>query len=107
MLIGKDMPMYLWAEAIQYATWLKNHFPLHAIPGYTPHALVYKTKPDLGDAHEFGCKVYVHRSDGGKLEARTSKAIFVGIDKQSKAYRIYWANQRKVSIERNMTFTPL
>jgi transposase InsO family protein len=93
MLIRKDMPMYLWAEAIQYATWLTNRFPSRAIPGYTPHALVYKTKLDLGDAHEFGCKVYVHRSDGGKLEARASEAVFVGIDEQSKAYRIYWANQ--------------
>jgi hypothetical protein len=60
-----------------------------------PHRLVYKTKPDLGDAHKFGCKVYVHRSDGGKLEACASEAVFVGINKQSKAYRIYWANQQK------------
>jgi hypothetical protein len=89
MLIGKDMPMYLWAKAIQYTTWLKNHFPSHAIPGYMPHALVYKTKPDLGDVHEFGCEVYVHCLDSGKLEAHASKAVFVGIDEQSKAYRIY------------------
>jgi hypothetical protein len=93
ILIRKNMPMYLWAEAIQYATWLKNHFPSCAIPGYKPHALVYKAKPDLGDAHEFGCKVYVHRSDRGKLEACASEAVFVGIDEQLKAYRIYWANQ--------------
>jgi hypothetical protein len=52
-----------------------------------PHALVYKTKLDLIDAHEFGCKVYIHRSDGGKLEAHASEAVFVGIDEQSKAYR--------------------
>ena len=107
MLLGKDMPMYLWAEAIQYATWLKNRFPSRAIPGYTPHALVYKTKPNLGNAHEFGCKVYVHTTDGGKLEARASEAIFVGIDEQSKGFRIYWPHHRKVSVERNVVFEPL
>jgi transposase InsO family protein len=60
MLIGKDMPMFLCAEAIQYAAWLKNRFPSCAIPGYTLHTLIYKTKPNLANAHEFGSKVYVH-----------------------------------------------
>jgi hypothetical protein len=89
MLIGKNMPMFLWAEAIQYATWLKNQFPLHVIPGYTPHTLIYKTKSNLANAHKFGSKVYVYTTDGGKLEACVYKAIFVGIDEQSKAYQVY------------------
>jgi hypothetical protein len=107
MLIGKDMPMFLWAEAIQYATWLKNQFPSRAIPGYTLHTLIYKMKPNLANTHEFGSKVYVHTTDGGKLKARASEAVFVGIDEQLKAYRVHWANQCRVSVERNVTFAPL
>jgi hypothetical protein len=68
MLIGKDMPMFLWAEAIQYAAWLKNWFPSRAIPGYTPHTLIYKMKPNLANTHEFGSKVYVYTTDGGKCK---------------------------------------
>jgi hypothetical protein len=107
MLIGKDMPMFLWAEAIQYSTWLKNQFPSRAMPGYMPHTLIYKMKPNLANVHEFRSKVYVHTMDGRKLEARASEAIFVGIDKQSKAYWVYWANQCSVSVKRNVTFAPL
>jgi hypothetical protein len=36
-----------------------------------------------------------------------TKAIFVGIDKQSKAYWVYWANQHRISVEQNVTFAPL
>jgi hypothetical protein len=70
MLLARDMPKYLWAEAINYATWLKNRLPSRAIPGYTLYELVNKSKPNLAQAHEFGAKVYVHLQDAGKLEAK-------------------------------------
>jgi hypothetical protein len=107
MLIAKDMPLFLWAEAINYATWLKNRLPSRAIPGHTPYSLIHKSKPSLALAHEFGCKVYVHTTDNGKLEPRAEEAKFVGVDEQSKGYRIYWATQRKISVERNVTFPPI
>jgi hypothetical protein len=57
-------------------------------------------------AHEFGAPCFVHLQDVGKLDARAEEAVFVGVDAQSKAYRIYWAGKRRVSVERNVTFTP-
>jgi hypothetical protein len=80
MLIDKDMPMFLWAEAIQYATWLKNQFSSHTIPGYMPHTLIYKMKPNLANMHKFRSKVYMHTMNGRKLKACTSEVVFVGID---------------------------
>ena len=63
------MPMFLWPEAINYTTWLKNRLPSRAIPGETPYSIIHKTKPNLAQAHEFGGRVYVHSNAGGKLEA--------------------------------------
>jgi transposase InsO family protein len=65
MLLGQDMPKILWVEALNYATWLKNHLPSHATPGKTPHELVNKSKPNLTLAHEFSTPVYVHVITGG------------------------------------------
>jgi hypothetical protein len=107
MLLGRDQPKYLWAEAINYATWLKNQFPSCAMPETIPYALINKTKPSLAMAHEFGIMVYVHTTAGGKLKARANAAIYVGVDEESKGYRIWWANKRRVSIERNITFPPM
>ena len=106
MLLARELPKYLWAEAINYATWLKNRLPSRAIPGHTPYDLIHKTKPNLAQAHEFGAKVYVHQQDSGKLEARAVEAVFVGVDDQSKGYRIYWPGKRWVSVERNVSFVP-
>jgi hypothetical protein len=89
MILGKDMPKYLWAEAVNYATWLKNCLPSKATPGSTPYELVRNSKPDLSQAHEFGVKVFVHVLEAGKLEARAEEAVFVGVDTESKGYRVY------------------
>jgi hypothetical protein len=106
MLLGQNLPKFLWAEAIHYVVWLKNRLPSRAIPGHTPHDLVHNAKPNLACAHEFGAKVFIHLQDVGKLEPRAEEAVFVGVDEQSKGYRIYWPEKRKVSVERNVSFVP-
>jgi hypothetical protein len=50
--------------------------------------------------------VYVHVATGGKLEVKAEEATFVGVDQESKGYRI-WAGKPKVSIEQNVTFPPM
>jgi hypothetical protein len=62
---------------------------------------------NLALAHEFSTLVYVHVTTGGKLEVKAEEATFVGVDQESKGYRIWWAAKRKVSIERNVTFLPM
>lgn len=89
-----------------YITWLKNHLPSRAIPGHTPYEFVHKTKPNLAQAHEFGARVYVHLQDAGKLEAKAEEAIFIGVDDESKGYRIFWPQKCCVSIECNVSFIP-
>jgi hypothetical protein len=107
MLITKQLPKYLWVEAVSYATWLKNRLPSWAIPGTTSFELVRKTKPNLAQAHEFGTRVYVHLLNAGKLEARAEEAIFVSVDAESKGYRVYWMGKHQVLVERNITFAPM
>jgi hypothetical protein len=107
MLLGRDQPKYLWAEAVHYATWLKNRLSSCATPETTPYALVNKTKPSLAMAHEFGIMVYVHTTTGGKLKVRANTAVYVGVDEESKGYHIWWANKRRVSIEQNIAFPPM
>ena len=106
MLIGRDMPKFLWGEAISYASWLRNRLPSRATPGHTPYDLVNGKCPDVSSAHEFGTRLYVHSADGRKLEARADEAYFVGVDGESKGYRVYWPSKRRISVERNVSFAP-
>jgi hypothetical protein len=106
MLITKDLPKFLWAEAVNYATWLKNCLLSRAIPGTTLYKLVHKMKLSLAQAHEFGSIVYVHLLDAGKLDPRAKEAVFVGVDVESKGYWVYWPSKHRVSVKRNVTFMP-
>jgi hypothetical protein len=99
MIIAKDLPKMLWAEAINYTTWLKNCLPSRAIPGHTPYELVHGTKPNLSQVHEFGMPVFVHVLEGGKLEPQVEEAVFVGIDGESKGYQVYWPMKKCISVE--------
>jgi hypothetical protein len=107
MLVARDLPKYLWAEVVNYMTWLKNCLPLRAIPGHTPYDLIHQRKPDLSMAHEFSSMVYILQQNIGKLEAKAEEALFVGIYNESKAYQVYWLMKHHVSVECNMMFVPL
>ncbi|OAX30483.1 hypothetical protein K503DRAFT_676267, partial [Rhizopogon vinicolor AM-OR11-026] len=52
--------------------------------------LVHGKCPNVSHAHKFGTRIYVHTLGSGKLEARAKEACFVGVDKESKGYRVYW-----------------
>src|SRR5204862_3719735 len=60
---------------------------------------------NLSDLHEWGCTVWV-KIDSGKLEAKAAEGRFVGYDAERKGYRVYWAEKRKITVERNVRFTP-
>lgn len=103
MLIHLKLPSFLWAEAIQHSVWLRNRSYTSSLPeAKTPYKISTRIKPDLTGLLEWGSKVWVKKLDVGKLKPRALEARFVGIDDESKGYRIYWPTHRKVSIERDV-----
>ena len=43
--------------------------------------------------------------DPGKLSARAVECRWLGFDPTSNGHRVWWPEQRKVSVERNLTFS--
>lgn len=62
---------------------------------------------DVSSFRRFGSEVFVmNRSSGkGKLEARSRKGIFVGYSSESKAYRIWLPEERRIDTSRDVSFT--
>ena len=57
-----------------------------------------REKLDLSAIYPWGCKAWVKRLDVGKLDPRAEECRFVGIDAESKGYRVYWPTKNRVSI---------
>lgn len=104
MLHASGLPKFLWGEAVKHAVYLKNRTSTKALDGKTPFEIFYGTKPNLSGLPEFGCEVWVHTTEGSKLDGRAVKGRWVGYDEESSGHRIYSPEKRTVSIQRSVKF---
>ena len=105
MLHESGLPKFLWAEATAHAVYLKNRTWTRTIGETTPFEIINGYKPNLKDLHPWGCKVRVHDDSGTKLDGRSKIGRWMGFDADTKdRHRIYWAEKRKVSVERSVKF---
>ena len=71
MLKESKLPKNLWAEAVNYHVWIRNCVPTCALTKLkTPFEMATGQKPDLSGVHPWGCRAWVKRLNGGKLEPR-------------------------------------
>ena len=107
MLIGANVPIFLWEYALQHATYLRERAPSKALPGITPYEAWHKTKPDVSHLREFGSPVYVliqGSQKPAKLLPKSKQQIFVGFDDGSKSIKYYNPETRRVLTSRNYRF---
>jgi len=55
-----DKPPFLWAEAFNWATHLKNRLPHAGLEGKTPYELLYQEQPSIKHFWPFWSKCYIH-----------------------------------------------
>ncbi|BBH04991.1 transposable element gene [Prunus dulcis] len=106
MLHGKGLPYYLWAEAVHTAVYLINRCPTRALGDKTPFEAYSGRKPGLAHLKIFGCVCYVHISTKvrQKLDAKSTKGIFVGYAICEKGYRVYDPATKKILLSRDVVF---
>ncbi|CAA7270362.1 unnamed protein product [Cyclocybe aegerita] len=108
MLHQSGLPRFLWGDAIMHAVWLKNRTSMQALDTMTPYEALTGDKPNLSNLPEWGCKVWVHDADNGKLDGCSKSGRWVGFDQDSThTHHIYLPEKRTVSIERNVKFSPV
>ena len=72
--------------------------------GTTPYTALTGKKCDLAKMHKFGSECYAYIQDKGKLDPRCEKGLFVGHDKGSPAYLVYYPTKGKVQKHRLVKF---
>ena len=106
MLWMRNMPAFLWAEAVATAAYVLNRLPTCRQKGTTPFELWTRKKPDLSHLRIFGCDAFVlmpavHRK---KLDRKAEKGIFVGYGKSDSIFRVYMPAKRNVFESREVNF---
>lgn len=102
-LIDSNLPKSLWHYAVQEAAYTRNRcFNKHI--GTTPYTALTGKKCDLAQMHKFGSECYAYKQDKGKLDPRCEKGLFVGHDKGSPAYLVYYPTKGKVQKHRLVKF---
>ncbi|QRV80823.1 Retrovirus-related Pol polyprotein from transposon TNT 1-94 [Ceratobasidium sp. AG-Ba] len=109
MRLAAQLPKYLWVEAFCHACYLKNcTYTCSLVEKKTPYELMYGVKPNVSTLREFRSPCWVLDQSGKntKLDAKSHKRTFVGIDVGGKAWR-YWSHeQQMVLVSRNVKFPP-
>ena len=105
MLHQSGLLKALWAEAVQYAIWLKNCTSTKALGNMTPYEQLHNQKPNLAKVPEWGQTVWVHNATGSKLDGRAKEGCWIEYDVDSThTHCIYWAGSNRVSVKCNVKF---
>ena len=91
MLHHTDLPLYLWAEALSTAVYIRNRSPTSSFKGKTPYERWHGVKPDVSHLQIFGCDAYAQIADEKrhKLDHKSEKCVFVGYSDKSKGYKLF------------------
>ncbi|GKA77181.1 integrase, catalytic region, zinc finger, CCHC-type containing protein [Tanacetum coccineum] len=109
MLIFSKAPLFLWAKAVNTASYTQNCSLIRLRYKKTPDELMHDKEPDLSFLHVFGSLCYPTNDseDLGKLNAKADIVIFVGYAPVKKAFRIYNRRTQKIIETIHVTFDEL
>lgn len=106
MLKSMKVPGRYWAEAVKHAVYLLNRLPTKVLGDRTPYETWTGRKPSLAHLKVFGCTAHAKAVTPHlkKLDDRSRKLVYFGVEDGSKAYRLYDPNSNKIVISRDTVF---
>ena len=106
MMIHSGLPPSFWAEAVATANHIRNRCITKSLDGTTPYNAWTGRQTNIGYFKTFGCKAYVldKAHNKGKFDRRGIEGIFVGYSNESKAYRVWIPEEKKIRVTRDVRF---
>ena len=106
MLNEAKLSMYFWAEAVNTTCYTQNRTLINKDHNKTSYEIMANKKPTVKYFHVFGAKCFTLKDDEqlGKFESKAHEGIFLGYSLESKAYRVYVIDRKKVIESMNVTF---
>ena len=104
MIIECKLPKYLWTYAVMSTVYVRNRC-FNSRLGKTPFEVFTGRRPNVSSMYIFGTVCYAYIQDKKKLDARSQKGIFVGYDKYSPSFLVYFPECDTIKKVRCVKFT--
>ena len=104
MVKSQALPHGFWLEAVMCATYVLNRFPTKALQSITPYEAWHGTKPLVAHLHVFGCLAYALVPQQHREKLDDKACIFVGYSSESKGYRLYHPQTKRILVSRDVVF---
>lgn len=107
IFLSAHFPTHLWKEAIKTTNYVQNQCSTRSLNLSSPYEALTRTKPDVSHFRIIGCSTFIFtpmENRGGKLQPTNSRAVLLGYDEESKAYRLYDPLQRKIIVSPQVHF---
>ena len=95
MLTEASLSKSMWPYAVMQAGYIRNRSYNNRLKQISYFAFTGR-KPNLSKLRVFGTECYAYEHDKQKLDPRCTTGIFVGFDRSSPAYLIYFPETGKV-----------
>lgn len=106
MIQARNLPLSLWAEAVNTAVYVLNRALSSTSNGKTPYEIWTGKAPSVSHLRVFGSTAFVHidKQFRKKFDSKAKKMILVGYQGDSTNYRLYNPNTKKVTVSRDVVF---
>ncbi|GJT98396.1 putative ribonuclease H-like domain-containing protein [Tanacetum coccineum] len=106
MLVYSFLPNTFWAEAVSTACYVLNRVLVTKPQNKTPYELITGKIPIISYIRPFGCHVTILNTIDqlGKFDGKSDEGFLVGYSLNSKAFRVYNLETKRVEENMHITF---
>ena len=106
MLINNEINPQLWPEAVNTACYLLNRVLMNNEEQKTPFERFFGRRPEVKHLRVFGIDTYLNmpKEKRRKLDPKSKKLIFVGYEGESRNYRLWDKETRKIYVSSDVDF---
>ncbi|GJR82144.1 putative ribonuclease H-like domain-containing protein [Tanacetum coccineum] len=106
MLVDSLLPIVFWAEAVNTACYVLNRVLVTKPHNNTPYELIIGRAPSISFMRPFGCTVTILNTLDplGKFDGKAEEGFLVGYSVNSKAFRVFNTETRKVEENLHVNF---
>lgn len=100
------LPTRFWGECILTAAYIIYSLHSKLIEKKTSYEIFWNQSPEYSHMRSFGCRVYFKNMNlkGDKFEEKGKTGVFLGYPTQTKGYKFYDIQVKKITVSRDVLF---